>query len=132
MVSPSREVAFDVLWQNKHILIHHCVCWFIRTPCTLTHTVNIVMDQWSVALGMHKVLASRKKRIQDNKNAHFWFIPCTKNATTHQRGRELALANDFVMHDTILLPTNVGNICSKRVENLWTFSTYCQHSDVDK
>ena len=32
---------------------------------------------------------------------------------------ELAVSNDLVTYDTFLLPSDIKNICHKRVEDLW-------------
>ena len=49
---PLKEDIYVVLWRNNRILIPLCACWFMRTPCTSTHSANNAMDQWSVGSGM--------------------------------------------------------------------------------
>ena len=58
--SPLKEDVYVVLWQNNHISIPLCACWFMRTLCTSTHEANIAMDQWSVGSGMRWILVSRR------------------------------------------------------------------------
>lgn len=51
---------------------------------------------------------------------HAFGLSPAKTMQQHtQKIKDLALANDIVTHDTILLPSNVRNIRHKRAEELW-------------